>query len=145
MSGPNPVELSRIRLLAMRAMYLVMAVGLTLVVWPLIIDHPPDTPNLSGAAWALLGTIGLLSYVGLRYPVQMLPLLLFELVWKLVWLGAFAFPLWLSGELTEADRSTAFDTALGLVLLLVIPWGHVWRHYVRKPAERAAGPASPDR
>lgn len=67
----------------------------------------------------------------------MLPLLLFELTWKVIWLAAFALPRWLDGTLDEGMRSTAFETSLGLVLLLVIPWGYVFRNYVRKPAEWA--------
>lgn len=76
---------------------------------------------MTGVVFALLGTVGLLSLIGVRYPLQMLPILLFELIWKAIWLVAFALPRWLDGTLDEAMRSTVFDTSLGLVLLLVIP------------------------
>ena len=130
-------EVSPIRLWIMRAMYLFMAVGIGANFWPLIIAHSPQTAHMTGVAWALIGTIGLLSLLGLRYPVQMLPLLLLELVWKLVWLAAFALPRWLEGTLDEAMRSSVAETSLGFVLLLVIPWPYVYAHYVVKPAERA--------
>lgn len=132
MSGVSPL-----RLWVMRAFYLFMAVGIGATVWPLIIGHPADLPRMTGVALALLGTIGLLALLGLRYPLQMLPLLLFELVWKVVWLAAFALPRWLGGSLDEGMRTTMFETSLGAVLLLVIPWRYVFHHYARKPAERA--------
>lgn len=132
MSGVSPL-----RLWVMRAFYLFMAVGIGATVWPLIIGHPADLPRMTGVALALLGTIGLLALLGLRYPLQMLPLLLFELVWKAVWLAAFALPRWLGGSLDEGMRTTMFETSLGAVLLLVIPWRYVFHHYARKPAERA--------
>jgi hypothetical protein len=83
----------------------------------------------------LLGTIALLSVLGLRYPLQMIPLLLFELIWKIIWLTAFALPRWLDGTLDEAMRTSMFETSLGLILLLVIPWRYVFAHYVAKPAD----------
>ncbi len=128
-------EVSSIRLWAMRAIYLFMAVGLGLTIWPLIVSHGPELPRMTGVAFALLGTIGLLSLLGLRYPLQMIPLLLFELIWKAIWLVAFAGPRWLDGTLDEGMRSTVFDTSLGLVLILVIPWRYVWANYVARPGD----------
>ena len=128
-------EVSPIRLWVMRAMYLIMAAGLGLTIWPLIVSHGPELPRMTGVAFALLGTIGLLSLLGLRYPLQMIPLLLFELIWKAIWLVAFAGPRWLDGTLDEGMRSTIFDTSLGLVLILVIPWRYVWANYVTRPGD----------
>ena len=126
-------EVSPIRLLVMRLMYLFMAVGLGLLIWPLIVSHDPGVARMTGVAWALLGTIGLLALLGLRYPLQMLPLLLFELVWKAIWLLAFAVPRWLAGSLDEGMRITMFETSIGAVLILVIPWRYVWANYVVAP------------
>ena len=54
-------EVSPIRLWVMRAMYLFMAVGIGNMVWPLIVSHGSDVPRMTGVAWALIGTIGLLA------------------------------------------------------------------------------------
>ena len=128
-------EVSPIRLAVMRAMYLIMAVGLGLNIWPLIVSHDPELPRMTGVAFALLGTIGLLALLGLRYPLQMLPLLLFELAWKAIWLVAFAAPRWLDGTLDEGMRTTIFETSLGAVLILVIPWRYLWANYVARPGD----------
>lgn len=128
-------EVSTVRLWVMRTMYLIMAVGLGLTIWPLIISHDPEMPLMTGVVFALLGTIGLLSLLGLRYPLQMIPLLLFEFTWKVIWLVAFALPRWLDGSIDEAMRSSVFDTSLGILLLFVIPWRFVYVNYVAKPGE----------
>lgn len=136
-------EVSAIRLWVMRAMYLVMAFGLGTVIWPLIIDHPSTLPRMTGVAWALLGTIGLLAVLGLRYPLRMIPLLLFELTWKIIWLAAFAAPRWLDGTLDDAMRTSIFETGLGAILIVVIPWRYVWVNYVARPGDPWTRSSSP--
>jgi len=128
-------QVSPTRLWVMRAMYLFMAVGIGNMIWPLIISHAPTVPRMTGVAWALIGTIGLLALLGLRYPLQMLPLLLVELSWKVIWLIAFALPRWLDGTLDEGMRTSVFETSFGLVLLVVIPWRYLWANYVAKPGD----------
>lgn len=128
-------EVSPLRLWVMRAMYLTMAAGIGLTIWPLILSHGAELPLMTGVAFALLGTIGLLSLLGLRYPLQMLTLLLFELIWKAIWLAAFALPRWLDGTLDEGMRSTVFDTSLGLVLIFVIPWRYVYANYILRSGD----------
>lgn len=128
-------EVSPIRLWVMRAMYLFMAVGIANMVWPLILSHDSTVPRMTGVAWALIGTIGLLALLGLRHPLQMIPLLLVELTWKGIWLAAFALPRWLDGTLDAAMRTSVFETAFGAILLLVIPWRYVWANYVVRPGD----------
>jgi hypothetical protein len=128
-------EVSAIRLWVMRAMYLFMAVGIGNMIWPLIIDHSSTLPRMTGVAWALLGTIGLLAVIGLRYPLRMIPLLLFELTWKVIWLAAFAAPRWLDGTVDAAMQTSIIETGVGLILLFVIPWRYVWANYVARPGD----------
>ena len=71
-----------------------MGVGLALTKWPLVINHDGPWPATEGAVLAMLVALSLLSFVGLRYPVQMLPILLFESAWKLIWMAVVALPLW---------------------------------------------------
>jgi len=91
------------------------------------------------AAQSVLGALAvwLLALVDLRYPLQMLPLLLFELAWKTTWLIAFGLPQWSSGQLPPTFADDFQAIIAGVILMpLVIPWGYVHRHYVRRPADR---------
>lgn len=141
-------EVSPTRLLALRGLYLLLAVGLGVVIWPSLLAPAMQPPNAGSVVRALLGALGLLSLLGLRYPLQMLPLLLFELLWKLVWVLAVALPAWRLGQLGEYGASTLAECLPAFVLFpLVIPWRYVVAKYLRAPsepwrrqsAERAAG------
>lgn len=73
-AGP---DLSLARLHAMRGGYLLMGVGLALVKWPKL-PSAHNLPVYEGVTLCLLTAMSLLAFLGLRYPVKMLPVLLFE-------------------------------------------------------------------
>jgi hypothetical protein len=124
---------STFRLYALRAAYLLIALGLGTMIWPGIINPPPDLEHMRSVVRALLGAMGLLAVLGIRYPLRMLPLLFFEFVWKIIWVAAFGAPLWAAGALDSATRSTLSDCLFGIVLCaLAIPWGYVLDQYVRQ-------------
>src|SRR4051812_321039 len=83
----HAADLPLYQLQMMRVGYLVMGVGLAVVKWPLVIGYDPSTPLYEGVVAVLLTAMSLLAFLGLRYPVRMLPILLFETLWKVIWLG----------------------------------------------------------
>ena len=118
----------------LRATYLLLVVGLGAMILPPLLSH---APMARGVIPSLLGALWVLAFVGLRYPLQMLPLLMFEFVWKTMWLIDFGLPQWSSGQLPPTFAEDFQAIAMGVILMpLVIPWGYVYRHYVRQHAER---------
>lgn len=127
-------DVSRFRLYVVRATYLLLVVGLGGMIVPQIVSHPATD---RGVIAALLGGIWLLAFLGIRYPLQMLPLLFFEFAWKAIWVLAYGLPLWRAGRLTAVTADDLQNTLFGVVLIpLVIPWGYVWRRYVRQAGDR---------
>jgi hypothetical protein len=111
-------EVSLLRLYTLRLCYLILVVGLGLVIWPTVIHHSPEQAVAHGIQLSLFAGLGLTAVLGLRYPVQMIPLLLFELTWKAIYLLAFALPLWLAHQVTPAAAS---DIQAVLVVVIFIP------------------------
>lgn len=136
-------EVSTLRLNVLRGVYLLIALAMGLHIWPLILRHPTDVEHMKGVVRSMLGAVTLLSaLLCLRYPLKMLPLLFFELVWKTVWVLSFGLPLWLAGQLDAGTAETLQACLLGVVLLpLVIPWDYVWKHYVAMPGNPWRTPA----
>ena len=88
-------EVSLVRLYVLRTTYLVLVVGLGASNLPELISHEPTA---RGVIPSVLGGIWLVAFSGIRYPLQMVPLLLFELAWKTVWLLDYGLPQWLSRQ-----------------------------------------------
>jgi len=128
-------DLSVTRLHLMRSGYLLMAVGLVLVKWPLLPDAHA-LPLYEGVTLCLLTAMSLLAFVGLRHPVKLLPLLLLESAWKLIWLALVALPTAVSGDLDAATTDVLFNCSFVVLILAVTPWSYVWRSYVAASGDR---------
>ena len=130
-------EVSLLRLYILRAYYALVAFGTMVVFWPLLVSHSDLWGATNGAQYSLLGALSPLFLVGLRYPLTMLPLVIYEFTWKLLWFMFVAGPLWMHGQMTEQIWSNVFACGIAIVLTpIVLPWSYVWRTYVRAPADR---------
>lgn len=130
------IELSLFRLYTLRAAYLVMAAGLGVFVWPAVIHHSNAFAAAKGIQVALLAGLGATAALGLRYPVQMLPILLFELTWKAIYLVAFAMPLWSAHAITPETADDIRAVLMVVILIPLIPWRYVFTRYVLKHGDR---------
>ena len=129
-------ELSLVRLHALRVFYLVMAAGLGVYIWPVVIYHSNEFAAAKGIQLALLAGLGATAALGLRYPLQMLPILLFELIWKAIYLIAFALPLWSAGQINLAVAEDIKAVLMVVIFVPLVPWRYVVAHYVLKRGDR---------
>jgi hypothetical protein len=127
-------EVSLARIYVLRATYLLLVIGLGGMIVPDVLSHPVIS---RGVIPSLLGAVWVLAFVGLKYPLEMLPLLMFEFAWKSIWMVAYGLPQWSAGQLPPTFAEDSFNIGLGVILMpLVIPWGYVYRHYVKQSGAR---------
>lgn len=129
-------ELSLFRLYTLRACYLILAGGLGAYVWPTVIHHTSQLAAANGVRFALLGGLGAAALLGFRYPVRMVPLLLFEMTWKAVYLVFFALPLWSAHQITAAVAEDIQAVAMVVIFIPLIPWRLVAAQYLLAPGDR---------
>ena len=123
------------RLNLMRVGYLLMGGGLVVYKWPEFFAH--ERWELAhGTVLTMLVAMSVLALLGLRYPQKMLPILLFEVGWKALWLGSVALPLWLDDNLTGATWDNTVKVLWVIVVVAVIPWRHAFRQLVLAGGER---------
>ena len=128
-------ELSTRRRNVMRFGYAFMGVGLAIVKWPVLIQNVSSLPVTDGVVVCLLTAMSLLAFLGLRYPVKLLPILLFEATWKVIWIAAVALPHLVADDLDAATDEVLVNCSFVVVIIAVIPWRYVWRRYVRAPGD----------
>jgi hypothetical protein len=131
----GPETLPTWRLNVMRIGYAVMVVGLAVTKWPELVAGGPRQ-LAEGTVLTMLMAMWVFALLGLRYPQRMLPILLFEVGWKLTWLGVVALPLWLDGNLTGSTREQTAKVLWVVIIIAVVPWRHVVRQYVLARGER---------
>jgi hypothetical protein len=128
-------QLSTRRRNVMRFGYAFMGVGLAIVKWPILIQSVSSLPVADGVVTCLLTAMSLLAFLGLRYPVKMLPILLFEVTWKIIWIAAVALPHLVADDLDAATGEVLFNCSFVVIIIAVIPWRYVWKRYIRTPGD----------
>ncbi len=129
-------EVSLFRLYTLRICYFILAAGLGTYYWPSVIRHTNEFAATDGIRFALLAGLGLTAVLGLRYPLQMIPLLLSELTWKAIYLVAFALPLWRAHQIDAAVAADIQAVLMVVIFIPLIPWRYVFSQYVVKRGER---------
>lgn len=131
-------EVSQFRLNMLRALYLLIVVGLALTVWPQVFASKKPFALwefFRGVETCMLAAFWLLCALGIRYPLQLLPILLWELIWKTIWLLTVPLPLWLNGTFNDKLLPDVFAIGMVVLVYLALPWSYVVRHYVKKQGE----------
>jgi hypothetical protein len=125
-------EVSLTRLYVLRALYLGNFVMLGASVWPGILTHRGWANPLEGVGVSEWGALSLLSIVGVRYPLKMLPLVFLQFTYKLIWILAVALPRISTG----APTWYLMPMLMGVIIEpLLIPWPYVFATYVKTPGD----------
>ncbi|NOU49914.1 hypothetical protein HG263_05105 [Pseudoalteromonas sp. JBTF-M23] len=122
--------IGKTRIYALRAMYLFIVVGLGLSNTPEALSSAGVSADSDTVINAILIGFMVLSFIGVFFPLKMLPVLMLELLWKVVWLAMFALPMHLSSGLDEYSMGVAFACLIGVVLTpIVLPWRYIYKDY----------------
>ena len=129
----NPATgVSTFRLYLLRIFYAMAVLMLGIDVWTEIFTHNQRWEPLPAVAFSFWGAFSLLALIGIVHPLKMLPLLILQFAYKLVWLLMVAYPLWSTDQIvgSSAEALTRANS-IGLILdVLIIPWSYVARHLV---------------
>jgi hypothetical protein len=139
------MSVSLFRLYLLRATYALLALAEGSIQLPLFFHHDHWT-LAQGGSHSFLLALAILAIVGVRHPLQMLPLLFYEILWKTIWIAGIALPLWLAGQMDAETRRAFFEIGPVIVLVPIIPWRYVFQNYVSKPGDRWTNraPVSPE-
>src|SRR5258708_3634325 len=119
-----------------------MFVGVAFEAWGTIINHQGPWDHTKAVAWCVWAAYPTLSIFGLIRPLRWLPIVIFMIFYKTLWVIVVAYPLWRAGALagSPADEM-AHVFVWAPVITLIVPWVYVFKHYVlwSKPQSNSLG------
>ena len=124
--GVPPINIYLLKLL-----FTLMFLFLTYDSWAHIIKHTGPWDPANSAAWFMWGSCSVISFIGIRRPLKMLPIILFEIVYKTAWLIVIAYPLYHRNQLTGTPTEVMADNFMLVILPIVaMPWRYFFRTYI---------------
>lgn len=127
--GVRPINIWGLRLF-----YALMAAFVATHAWSTLLAHEGPWEPMRALVYCVWATYPTLAVLGLAHPLRMLPILLFTIGYKGLWFVFVAYPLWAAGTLEGSGAEGITESFLALpLLILVVPWGYVWRTYVALP------------
>lgn len=129
---PQHSRVPRANLYLLRLVFLLMFFVLGKDTWTHILRHRGSWEPTDAMAWCVWTAFATLAGLGILRPLAMLPILLLEVFYKVLWLALVAYPLWSQGTLHGSPAEGMTATFLWVLLpILAIPWLYVFRTYFR--------------
>ena len=99
--------------------------------WKMIFTHEGQLDRFRGIAVCVWAAYGTLSLFGLIHPLKWLPIVLFMIFYKTLWLIVVAYPLWKTNTLKGSSAEELANIFIWvLVPLLFIPWKYFFKKYI---------------
>ncbi|WP_339650379.1 hypothetical protein [uncultured Maribacter sp.] len=120
-----------IKIYVLKLFFFLMFVFVAKDAWAELISHKGDLNVEVAIAWCSIAAYTTLSGLGIFHTLKMLPILLFMLLYKGLFLFFVAYPLWSSGTLegSEAEGWAQIFILIGIPILFT-PWKYVFNTFV---------------
>ncbi|MBL4631394.1 MAG: hypothetical protein JKY14_09630 [Paraglaciecola sp.] len=127
---------SRAKIYLLRLLYSLMFIVLGIDVWSYIFSFQGVWEPGEAMKWSVWASFSALAGLGIIHPLRMLPILLLEIFYKLLWLLIVAYPLWLKDELIGSSAEGMTNAFLWVILAIIaVPWKFVFKNYFLKPKQ----------
>jgi hypothetical protein len=120
-----------INIYLLKLLFILMFLFLSYDSWAHILHHTGPWDPANSAAWFMWASCALIAVIGIRRPLKMLPIVLFEIIYKTAWLIFIAYPLYQRNELTGTPTERMADNFMLVILPIVaMPWRYFFRTYI---------------
>jgi hypothetical protein len=124
----------RIHIYLLRLVFILMFFVLGKTTWTHVLTHKGAWDPQNAMAWCVWTAFATLAGIGIFRPLKMLPILLLEIFYKVLWLAIVAYPLWSAGTLVGSSAESTTSAFLWVILPIVaVPWGYVVATYIYRP------------
>jgi hypothetical protein len=121
--GVRPINIYLLRL-----MFLLIVLFVASDSWSAILKHEGPWDHVRAAAVCMWAAFSVLAVFGLISPLKWLPLVMFEIFYKIIWLVIVAYPLWSTNQLAGSPAEGMTQAFAWVVLPIVaMPWAYAFR------------------
>jgi len=129
--GVRPINIYLLRLI-----YFLMLVFVGSDSWRAIITHQGPWDHVRAVAFCVWAAYSTLSVLGLIHPLKMLPIMIFMIFYKSLWLIVVAYPLWRANALAGSPAEEMTHVFLWVPLpIIAVPWKYFFKNYVWNPGK----------
>jgi hypothetical protein len=123
-----------IHIYLLRVLYGLMFFVLGTMTWTHVLTHRGPWEPTNAVAWCVWTAFATLAGIGIVRPLRMLPIVLLEIFYKVLWLVLVAYPLWVRGTLAGSPTGEITAQFLWVILpIAAVPWGYAFVHYLYEP------------
>jgi hypothetical protein len=135
--GVRPINIYLLRLL-----FLLVFLFVGSDAWGAILRQQGAWEPVRAAAVCMWAAYGALAVFGVFHPLRWIPVVLFEILYKGIWLAIVAYPLWSAGQLAGSPaEGMAYAFAWVVLPIVAMPWRYAYRTYLRPVSWRAPAAA----
>ena len=99
--------------------------------WTTIVNFNGSWDPVRAVAFCVWAAYSTLSFLGLLHPLRMLPIVIFQIFYKVLWLSIVAYPLWMTNKLAGSSAEQMTYAFLWIPLaILAMPWSYFIKNYV---------------
>ncbi len=132
-----------INIYLLRLVFILMFFVLGKTAWTHVLTHRGPWDSNDAIAWCVWTAFASLAGIGIFRPLKMLPILLLEIFYKVLWLAIVAYPLWSTGRLAGSSAESTTSGFLWVILpIIAVPWGYVFVTYIYTPTRQTAAAES---
>ena len=126
----------KINIYLLRLLFILMFLVLGKAVWTHILNANGSWNPAEAVAWCVWASYSALSVIGIIRPLKMLPIVLLEILYKVLWLILVAYPLWSTNQLIGSPAEEMTRSFLWVILpILAMPWKYAFQTYIFKPGK----------
>jgi hypothetical protein len=123
-----------INIYLLRLVFILMFFVLGKTAWTHILTHRGSWEPDDAIAWCVWAAFATLGGLGIFRPLTMLPILLLEIFYKVLWLAIVAYPLWATDKLAGSSAEGTTSGFVWVILpVIAVPWGYVLTKYFYRP------------
>ncbi|MFM6344212.1 MAG: hypothetical protein ACKPFK_03565, partial [Dolichospermum sp.] len=99
--------------------------------WSHIFSNKGSWEPVNAVTWCVWAAYATISFIGIYNTLKMLPIMLFMIFYKTIWLIVVAYPLWKTNTLIGSpNEELTFIFIWVFIPAIFFPWKYSYRHYL---------------